>query len=55
MTKGRRTADNPLRAASRGKGRLRDEGFLIYDLADVEAACSAGQAPARTYSSPEER
>ncbi|HNT07385.1 ATP-binding protein [Methanoculleus sp.] len=38
-----------------GKGRLRDEGFLIYDLADVEAACSAGQAPARTYSSPEER
>ena len=38
-----------------GKGRLREEGFLVYDLADVEAACSAARAPARTYSSPEER
>ncbi len=25
-----------------GKGRLRDEGFLVYDLADIEAAYTAG-------------
>ena len=26
--------------AVEGKDRLRDEGFLVYDLADIEAACS---------------
>ena len=26
--------------AVEGKDRLRGEGFLVYDLADIEAACS---------------
>ena len=25
-----------------GKDRLREEGFLVYDLEDIEATCSAG-------------
>lgn len=28
-----------------GKGRLREEGLLVYDLVDIEAACSAVLGP----------
>jgi len=32
----------PVAGGIKGKDRLREEGFLVYDLADIEAACIIG-------------
>ncbi len=32
----------PVAGSIEGKDRLREEGFLIYDLVDIEAACTPG-------------